>query len=343
MKEGNSFVLTMERYFRSISQTKAYSGIQKESFISEALDSMENDTLWHRCKLDASMPEDTKLIISYFASNELTAEQQWQEEIINVKDFLLHKARGRYLWLRIEYISYGNQVPSIKDIQIDFPMQPLTWKLPEIYQQDEKSADLLHRFLGIFQSLMKDLDVKIQDRGEYLDLKQADREYLQWLSHWLDIREYYLWPADKLRLFMEKAYSLYRIKGTRRAIEEVTEIYTGEKPWIVEQHQIARQERSEQAKVYSRLYGDNEYTFTVIVKEEAVPTSKHYLELKRIIESFTPAHAIMNLVVLKSYFFLDSYTYLGINSVVSGSGRLVLDGKASIPFASMIEERRAAE
>jgi phage tail-like protein len=338
MSERQSFVLRLDRYFTRIDQhihINRYTG--KTAFVSRALDSKADDTIWHRCKVDANIPADAMLTIAYYASNHLVENMEWIEVIHNGTDFLLHKAKGRYLWLRIEMISDQQQSLTIRDIQVDFPMTPLTWMLPEIYQEDTTSYDLLNRYLGIFQSMMDDLDQKLLD-SSYLDIQQADQQFLPWLCQWLDIKGFYLWPEVKLRSFMEQAYSLYRIKGTKAAIAKVIEIFTGEPPWIVEQHEVDGENFGNRENLNRKLYGDHCFTYTVMVREEVLPTTQHYLELNRILEHFTPAHTTYKLVVLKPYLFLDSYTYLGINSMLMRSSNLILDGKANIAFASMTDE-----
>jgi len=371
MTEQKSFIITTDKNFYQLGPSQIVNGIKKRSFISHSLDSMEDNTVWHRCKIDCQIPPDANVYIAYYASNQnkimyqdeeqeldeilrsphIAAKEKdallaafWQEVVINGNDFPLHKAKGRYLWLKIEFATYGQEETDIKDIKIDFPLRPLTYHLPEIYQQDEQSFNLLNRFLGIFQSLMDDLDYQIKDVSSYLDVDLVNSDFLQWLSKWLDINDYYVWKEDKLRIFIKNAYKLYQIKGTKTSIEKIVEIYTGEKPIIVENHEIEDfLKEADLFRLYTKLYGDNNYTFTVLVKEQFVPTTQQYLELKQIIENFKPAYTVLNLIVLRPYMFLDSYSYLGVNTVLSGSASLVLDGKATIPFDTTIEEWRIVE
>ncbi len=365
MADNKSFIVTLKNHFNQLNITSKAQGISKETYISYSLDSLEQDTIWHRCVVNCTIPSETSIYISYFASNysqlefqgetweldhligaaEVPGEQKesaiatyWQEVVTNGVEFPLHRAKGRYLWLRIHCVSYGEEQASIEDIRIDFPLAPLTSYLPEIYQQEPKSYDLLNRFLGIFQSLTDDLDEQILDVSRYLDVDLVNEEYLEWLSQWLGIDDYYMWPKEKLRSLIKNAHQLYQIKGTKRSIERVVELYTGAKPYIVEHYEAAEGFQDELTSVYTSLYGDNSYSFTVMVKEEWVPSSQHYLELKQLIDKFKPAYTLLNLVVLRPYVFLDSYAYLGINSVLSGSNSLVLDGKATIPFATSIDE-----
>ncbi len=360
MSSHKSFVITLENDFFPLEHHKSDHQLKRGAFISRGLDSLENGTVWHRCKINYHLPPDTRVYISYFASDRETVtfqgQQQkldevirspqvdskekeallagyWQEVIVDGADFLLHSARGRFIWYKIEYISYGGEHPQIKDIQVDFPLQPLTNYLPEIYQEEQSSADLLNRFLGIFQSLLGDLDKTIEDVSRYLDLDLVDGEFLRWLCTWLQVNNSEIWPEEKLRLLLRQAYPLYQIKGTRESIERVVELYTGEKPFIVEYHSIA----GYRSRLYERLYGDNPYIFTVMVKEHSLPTTQHYLELKQVVDSFKPAYTILNLVALRSYMLLDSYVYLGVNSELSGSTNLFLDDKAMIPYDTTLE------
>lgn len=347
MQEPKAYIINKKDYFQLYSEQNQ-GHTCKKSWISQALDSREDGTVWHRCRINCEIPVESHLYIAWFASDHLpTAETEievaklWQQVVVNSTDFLIHSAQGRYLWIKIETVNYTEQRVEIIDLRIDFPRQALTLKLPDIYQQDARSSDFLNRFLSLFQSLMEEMDEQLANRDRYLSVDYAEREFLYWLCKWLDIRQPQTWQEDRLRIFMREVWSLYRIKGTRQSINRIVEIFTGAKPYIVEQYQATKHEQSTgKDKLWKKLYGDNVWTFTVLVPEQYLESTQQYIELKRIVESFTPAHTILNLVVMRDYLFLDSYTYLGVNSLLAGSGNLVLDGKASIPFESTIEEWR---
>lgn len=360
MMARNSFVITLERDFYRLEHDTGTGNANRAAFISRSLDSRVEGMFWHRCRVDCSIPAAASLHISFFAgdyhtitykgsrhqvdelirSSRLDSREKesllagyWEHTVINGTDFPLQQLKGRYLWLKVELLTYGQRLPEITDLELDFPLKPLTEYLPEIYQQDPQASDLLNRYLGIFQSLLDELDGKIKDVNSYLDKELVDQEFLQWLCLWFDLQSMNSWPQVTLRRVLGNAYRLYRIKGTRASIAEVVELYTGERPLIVEHFEIEKYGNP----LYFNLYGDNRYTFTVMVKERYFPTLQHYTELKQFIDIFKPAHTMLKLVALKPCMFLDSYVYLGVNSVLSDSGSLVLDSKAAIPFDTTLE------
>ena len=353
-------VITLEKDFYPLAHHYLNHQVKKYSYISRGLDSMDNDTAWHRCKIDARLHSDTSIYIAFFASDrntvnyhgeeweldkfirstEITTQEKetmlasrWQQVITNGTDFLLHQARGRYLWFKVEHLAHDREHPVIHDIQVDFLVTPLTDYLPEIYQEDPRSYQLLNRFLSIFQSQLQDLDEGIADVNHYLDPDTVGSDFLQWLCSWFQIEHSAAWPEKKLRKLLQNAYSLYSIKGTRESIEKIVELYTGEKPFIVEYFSIEKFG----SRLYEKLYGDNPYVFTVMVKEQLLPTWQQNQELQQIIACFKPVYTMLNLVVLRHYILLDSHVYLGINSLLSDSSSLVLNDKATIPYDTTLE------
>lgn len=360
MMARNSFIITLERDFYRLQHNTGTGNQNRAVLISRSLDSRVEGMSWHRCKVDCSIPADAVLNISFFASDyhtityngsrhqvdellrssrlaagdkESLLAGSWEGTVTNGNDFPLHQLKGRYLWLKVELLTYGQRLPELTDLEVDFPLKPLTEYLPEIYQQERQAGDLLNRYLGIFQSLLDELDGKIKDVSSCLDKELVDQEFLQWLCRWFDLQSMDSWPQARLREVLKRAYRLYRIKGTRASIAAIVELYTGESPLLVEHFEIEQYGNP----LYFNLYGDNCYTFTVMVKEQSFPTLQHYTELKQLIEIFKPAHTMLKLVALKPCLFLDSYVYLGVNSVLSESGTLVLDSKAAIPFDTTLE------
>jgi len=90
---------------------------------------------------------------------------------------------------------------------------------------------------------------------------------------------------------------------------------------------------SEKYVLLEKLYNISPYVFTVLVKEEHVPSEKEYKMLLKIIEDIKPAYMEFELVVLKPYIFLNSYSYLGVNSVLGQYQDLTLNGFSLLPFS----------
>lgn len=337
-------------------------------FISQAIDSLENGTHWHRLQMQALIPENSVVQVSYFARddknivfhNEETdldelflnpqvsiedkqniIDSLCDDTVSNPMDMLLHKGSGRYFWLRLVMKSYGYSSPEIQRIKIECPIESFIRYLPEIYSKDMASKEFLTRFIGIFQSLYLDLEGKIDDIASNFDPEIVESDFLHWLSDWMGIYQDHIWSEEQLRKLIVEANRLYRKKGTKEGIKEIVTFYTGTEPILIEQFEVVKHAEDEEYKrLLHQLYGEHTYTFSVMVKEEEVPTTKEYVELKRIIDYYKPANTVCNLIVLKPYMFIDHHTYLGINSYLTQNTLLILDGKTAIPFNTILQESK---
>ncbi|MCI9050472.1 MAG: hypothetical protein HFI05_00895 [Lachnospiraceae bacterium] len=336
------------------------------SFYSPLLDSREKKTLWHSMELEIEkISNTTEVEILIYASEEKECYQDGVlcsiEEIIKShkitalekaerfqaflkkrgrgEEILLHGIEARFLWFELRFTGLGEIL--IKKIKIIFPKESWAEYLPDIYQQDLKSYSFVERYLGIFQSIYEKMTKEIRQISRHFDPDVAENEYLSCLVNWVGLQDSFLWEIPKLRYLIGHAAELYRKRGTVSYLMDILEIYLGNRPYIVEYHQVlpfmTTQRKEELLK---RLYGENNYIFTVIIDAKAKINRKDIPMIDRIVENEKPAHMESNLVILEPYIFLGWHSYLGMNSVLSDFHSMVLDGQASIPFTKLQEERR---
>ena len=333
-------------------------------YISSALDSGEVETVWSRVKWNIVLPKDTMVSFSYFASDSdllkydnqnITVdnyiqdeevllvdklnmlESLWIEERKNPTDMLLSKAKGRYLWFKLELLSKQKEVPMIQGLEIEFPRESFVDYLPEFYRSNRENFEFLDRFLGMYQSMILDLQEEVVNISHYLDSDVTTTEFLHWLAEWVAIDDVFRWDEQKLRNFIKQSFSIYKLKGTKEGLERVIELYLGQKPRIVETYEIMNMySKSEYQEQYQSLYGDNIYSFFVFVEEKFVPTKEVLIGLNAIIEHYKPAYTIGKVIVLKSFMVLGQHVYLGINSSTLKDSMLRLDGNTMLPFNTSI-------
>ena len=170
--------------------------------------------------------------------------------------------------------------------------------LPALYQDDE----LMARFLMLFESFWAPIEGQIDHLAFYFDPRMTPSDFLPWLASWLDLELDERWPEERRRQLIRSAVSLYRKRGTRRGLEEFLEIYTGERPQIVE-HRARNFFLGADGLLGpgSALGRDNvAHTFTVTVRlppapgEDEEERTRHERERRRIIraiiEAEKPAH-----------------------------------------------------
>jgi phage tail-like protein len=377
----------------------------KGRYFSRSLDSAEEGTEWHKFVLDADIPGNTQVQISYRAADDkqvtikgsttnldryieeaagLDEEERAQRAAAldapelgwstnpaaNAADALIIDGVGRYLWLRIDLFGSEERAPSIKSLRLDFPRATYLRYLPAVYQEDKQSRDFLERFLSLFETFFSGTERRIAHLARYFDVDSslATGDFLSWLASWLSISEDKSWNEEQLRELVRRAPELYKQRGTREGLEAMIEIFTGERPLVVEHFQTtgcaqaaaARRAADEGAgqkvrgleEIYQSLYGTDPYCFCVLLKPYRAETrgekkiirrlsEEEQKAVRRIVDAEKPAHTCAGLLALQPWIHLDMHTYLEVNTYLSRpSARLDLN--AAIPRDTFLDDRDEA-
>jgi phage tail-like protein len=377
------------------------SSLVKGRYFSRSLDSAEEGTEWHKFVLDADIPANTQVQISYRAaddkqvtvgssttnldryieeSSSLNEEERaqkaaaldaldWSVPAVNAADALVLDGVGRYLWLRIDLIGSEEKAPSIGSLRLDFPRDTYLRYLPAVYQEDEQSRDFLERFLSLFETFFAGTEGAISHLARYFDVDSslATGDFLRWLASWLSISEDKSWNEAQLRELVRRAPELYKKRGTRDGLEAMIEIFTGERPLVVEHFQTvcaqtpASKRTADEStgqkvrgleEIYTSLYGTDPYCFCVLLKPFRTETKEERKvvrrlsdeerkAVRRIVDAEKPAHTCAGLLALQPWIHLDMHTYLGVNTYLSQpSARL--DMQSAIPRDTILDDRDEA-
>ncbi len=346
----------------SIANTKDREGHFKGVFISKAIDSNNDNNRWHRLLIEGDFIKGTQIEFLYLISNSIISDEEvisipenkWnkvfdeksdiQEE--NKRDALfLKNINGRYLWFKISLFGDEKITPIIKMLTLFFPRITLVDYLPAVYQENPEAKDFLERFLSIFESLIYEADFEIRHLTRFFDAEGTPSEFIPWLGKWLSICTDANWQDEKTRAFIKKAVHFYKMRGTRKGIEETLELFTGYKPYIIENiiHDLSlsascsnktdflHEENSiflpsEKSKVKTTdgkditlkeaLFGKERFYFCVLLPSQALKNQR-IETIKKIIEEQKPAHTCYGLKVLEQWFYLDMHTYLEINTFLN--------------------------
>ncbi|MUT65920.1 phage tail protein [Paenibacillus sp. NEAU-GSW1] len=339
-------------------------GVPEGVWLSRAFDSTESDTVWHKMTLEAFVPEGTQLRVSYFSLNEdscilngkytkvddwianpdisyrdkLSAlAPYWSSSVINPKDALFSGAKGRYLWIKIEWLGTERHTPSLQRLRVHFPRETYLAYLPAVYQEDGASRDFLERFLSLFGTMFAELESDIANMPQYFDAELAQGEHLRWLASWIGLETDDYWTDEQVHAFFKEAPELYKYRGTRQGIEKSIAAYTGQRPLLIEHFQTkAMRDNAELRDLTDRLYSNDPYTFTVLLKPEQAPTEKHRVVIEQLLEEQKPAYTEARLVLLQPWMYLDLHTYLGINTVLTEPSLLTLGSDGAMPNDTLI-------
>ncbi len=338
-------------------------------YFSRVLDSACSGTVWHRMTCESCAEDQAAVRISFYAAEEPVCP--WGENTLDIHevihsealtlsqkkkqlspflktrlpfgaDLLLHSVEGRYLWFLLEIYPQTEEPVRIGRFTVYFPAVSWVMYLPELYQKEMGNNSFLDRYLSIFQSLYDDAGMRIRKFSDCLKPGMADPEILHWMAGWLDVEEPYIWNQEQLRYLLEHVMEFYRARGTRRGVEMFVELYTGQKPFVVEWQDVADfWEKGVQKRLLRDLYEDNPDSFTVLVSEACIREYKDHQTLIRIIEQIKPVRLKMHLIVLKPYIFADGYSYMGVNSVLGQYEGAVLGQNSRLAFSSVAGEERS--
>ncbi len=338
----------------------------KAVFFSRVLDSTMEGMIWHR--MTGRMPKSgsAAIRVSFYTSDQVVFEgtegqldvrELMRSESLSVRekkkqllpflrktlsfgpDLLLHDLEGRYLWFLLEIYPQTEESVSLGDFKVRFQARSWMTYLPELYQKEMGNNSFLDRYLAIFQSLYDDMGEQIRGVVNCLDPATARYEFLEGIAKWLDVEDPYMWNEQQLRYLLEHAMEFQAARGTRRGIELFVELYTGEKPFVIE-WQDWKKYRNQQGygKLLEKLYVDDPGSFTVLVREECIPGYKEHQTLLRILDQIKPVQMEVNLILLKPYIFADGYSYLGVNSVLGQYEEAALAGNSRLAFSAITIE-----
>jgi len=186
-----------------------------------------------------------------------------------------------------------------------------------LYQEDEESRDFLERYLSLFEAFLSASERRIDTIARWFDADSVTGDYLRWLASWLAIAYDENWPEDKLRDLIHEIPRLYGERGTRGGMEEMIRLYTGDRPYIVEQFQLQCAKNEAAAQVLERLFGSDPYSFCVLLKPGQIRSESEYATVKRIVDTEKPAHTCGGVTLLQPWIYLDMHTYVGINTVLT--------------------------
>jgi len=211
-------------------------------YTSKSINSGKAGCRWHRVVIDADIPENSTLTLSFHTSEKkdtkINCESiHWSGRRVFTKarDALIQVKPGKYLTLRINFHREGTDSPVLKQVKIYYPRLSYLRYLPDVYQENRESSEFLERFLSIFESAQYESEEKISSIPLHLDPMAASVEFYRWLASWLSLDLYEL-LGDRNREFILRAAELYKQKGTVSGIASLVSFLTGDKKVLVKEY-----------------------------------------------------------------------------------------------------------
>jgi phage tail-like protein len=211
------------------------------AWVSACLDGGSPGVQWDKIVLDADIPAgcsiqvdaqsiDDLSLLGAFASN----EAETTAPLTDLHERLLFTPPGRYLRLRLKLQSDGTATPSVRSVRVFYPRVSYLDLLPRVFRRDADAAAFLGHFLALFEHTL----TRVEDRYErfWRDLNPATvpADAVDWLASLVDLAFDPSWSLAKKRALLENIMELYRTRGTVHGIKRYIELYTGERPEILE-------------------------------------------------------------------------------------------------------------
>jgi phage tail-like protein len=198
---------------------------------------------WFRVRTDAEQPEDTRVAVETFVSNDETiagpAETDWDQakalDILLpriVVPYLSEPQAYRFLWLRVRLVSdNGRANPRLLQVQAETSGEDYRDHLPLVYRR--KDTGFLERWLALFRAELGDLELVLEEMPRHFNAATVPAGELPWLASWLAF-ELPPGSVEQSRERLAHVMELYRRRGTPFGIREFVELYAGMNPVIVE-------------------------------------------------------------------------------------------------------------
>ena len=221
--------------------------------------------------------------------------------------------------------------------------------LPAVYQEDatEDTPNFLGRFLLAFEQMFtglgdpaaagieEELDGIVDpisgavlrrgveryfDPGpDRPDVERAPKEFLDWLAGWvaLSLRA----DLDELRQreFIARAVALYRLRGTRRGLEEYIRIYTRVGATVDEQTSAFQLGVHSTVGVDTMLSGGPPHFFRVLIRlptADPAEIARQRQVVGTLIDAERPAHTYFALDVETPAFQIGIHSTVGIDTLL---------------------------
>jgi phage tail-like protein len=248
-RRGDSVRITRRDAAKLLDSKVAYETVGV--YRTDALDSEIYRCQWHRVVLAGEIPAGASVTVHTLSAetkydatdlanvpaSEWRTEQRTGTLASGGWDCLIASPPGRFLYLRLTFAGNGAVTPRLQSVKLYFPRISLRRFLPAVFGANSQSADFTDRLLGIFDTIQRSVEEKVDNFPRYLAplTTPAERDpqtlldFLTWLGSWMGLELDRAWDEPKRRRLLQEAYCLHRLRGTPEGLRRMLLIYFG---WV---------------------------------------------------------------------------------------------------------------
>lgn len=301
------------------------------SYISKVLDSYKNGSEWGRLILNCKLSEESEYVVytlaqdydiinynlsEFIADKQIPSAEKFNAFKLagaqinnNVDDILIFNQNGRYFIFGIQIFS--REPVKFLEFAVMFPRETLLQYLPEVYSAE--GGDFFKRYMSIFGSIIYDKKEQIGKLPDYLNIDKTPVDILPMFARWLGVNcDISFLKPEQIRKLLKMARDLSAYKGSRQVLEDIAELYLGERPIIVEQFKWQNYNGIKQQENCQDIYGTKSNEFTVLIKNKINEAT--FLHFKNLLDMFSPLKTKARIICLDKESQLDRYTYVDVNA-----------------------------
>lgn len=311
-------------------------------------DSGRRGFAWDRLVLDAALPAAGSVVVTTLTSEaELSPERladqpdgAWSPPLAlqpgDPPEVLVQSAPGRYLWLRLDFLSDGSASPEIARIDLYGPRRSGLRHLPASFHQDAQSRDFLDRFLSYFDTIFAEIARAHRDAGMLFDPAAVpEGQWLDWLGSWFDLGFLAEWDVATRREMVAAAIDQARMRGTRPGLQRMIRWHLDlPEPWpMVIEHFRLGPGAPPLAHVPLPQAAEAHRLTIVLPRARVAPEAE--ARLARLIDGWLPAHVTAALRYVQPGMVIGRQSLLGVDTLLSGDRPAPLGlGRAGIDLAA---------
>lgn len=322
--------------FECVGSTLRTQGGRSNFLILNRFCSYERESRWGRFCCKASLSPSSTLKIYAFAVDAESGQAQELNQFfhnphiplqkkreyfrrdgtvfVNHDDVLLYDLQGEYLWIAVEIENAGNDL--LYDMMLDSQGDNFMQTFPEIYQEEN---GFFHRYMSIFSSIYQGISDEIERMDKYLNVETTPLPVLMQIADWFGFEaEGDFLDEELLRRLIKEIYSLNRIKGTKRVMQNLIRAVLDDEAYIIERNKMRGYIPDEVKATYQKLYGNDLQDVTIFVKRPE--DEKLQAQMMYLLQQFKPIRSRIRLVFSNRCNNMDSYCYLDYNAALSSKG-----------------------
>ncbi len=216
-------------------------------YLSAPLDSGIPGCRWHRIRIDADLPEGTRLEVAFATTDgpvdgrtppQATADQDdfpagdphpldWVEVLPGALDSTLRTPPGRTGYLRLRLVARGSTTPVVHQVRLDLPRATSLARLPAAYSDDPDARDFTERFLSVADAQVEEMDEVLARRSALLDADALPDDALGWLAGLLGTGFETQMSVANRRALLRAAPDLFRRRGTPGGLVDTLAVALG--------------------------------------------------------------------------------------------------------------------